>query len=106
MRLAAAAVFFALGLAGGSAAGTASLPTRSCGFQSFGKGWYLRASRSVPCRSARRVFRAYFATPGCNGPAAGTCFVRPYRCRYDYRDDVERVRCAKPERLIAFRSVA
>jgi hypothetical protein len=106
MRLGAAAFCSVLVVAGGSATATASLPTRSCGFQSFGKGWYLRASRSGTCRRARTIFHAYFATRGCNGSAAGTCTVRAYRCRYDYRDDVERVRCTAPERLVAFRSVA
>ena len=106
MRIAGAAFCSVLVLAGGSTAGAASPATRSCGFQSFGKGWYLRASRSVTCRRARTIFHAYFATRGCNGPAAGTCVVRAYRCRYDYGDDVERVRCTAPGRLIAFRSVA
>ena len=107
MRLAAAAFSSVLVLAGGSTAGAAaSPPTRSCGFQSFGKGWYLRASRSVTCRRARTIFHAYFSTRGCNRPAAGTCVVRTYRCRYTYGDDVERVRCTAPGRLIAFRSVA
>ena len=100
MRLMVAVVFVLL------AGTTSSPPTRSCGFQSFGKGWYLRASSSVSCRSARRIFRAYFGTRGCNGAAAGTCVVRTYRCRYDYGDDVERVRCTRPGRLVWFRSLA
>src|SRR2546423_6587492 len=100
MKLAVAVLFAVL------AGTTSSPPTRSCGFQSFGKGWYLRASDSVSCRSARRIFRAYFTTHGCNGAAAGTCVVRTYRCRYDYGDDVERVRCARPGRLIAVRPLA
>jgi hypothetical protein len=80
-------------------------PTRSCGFQSLGKGWYLNATRSVGCRDARKIFEAYFSTRGCNGATAGTCSVGAYRCRYDYRDDVERVRCRMTGRLIAFRSL-
>jgi hypothetical protein len=103
MRLGAAVFCSVLVFAGAS---TASPSTRSCGFQSFGKGWYLRASRSVTCRRARTIFHAYFSTRGCNGPAAGTCVVRGYRCRYDYGDDVERVRCTATGRVIAFRSVA
>jgi hypothetical protein len=99
MRLTIAVLFVLL------AGTTSSPPTRSCGFQGFGKGWYLRASSSVSCRSARRIFHAYFATRGCNGPAAGACVVRRYRCRYDYRDDVERVRCTRPGRLVSFRSL-
>jgi hypothetical protein len=83
----------------------ASSPTRACGFQSLGKGWYLNATRSVGCRDARRIFEAYFSARGCNGASAGTCSVRSYRCRYDYRDDVERVRCRTNGRLIAFRSL-
>jgi hypothetical protein len=79
--------------------------TRSCGFQSFGKGWYLRATRSLTCGHARTTFVRYFSTRGCNGPAASTCSVGAYRCRYDYGDDVERVRCAVAGRVIAFRSV-
>ena len=100
MRLAVAVLLVLL------AGSTTSPPTRSCGFQSLGKGWYLRASTSVSCQSARTIFRAYFTTRGCNGPSAGTCVVRTYRCRYDYRDDVERVRCTRPGRLVAFRSLA
>jgi hypothetical protein len=79
--------------------------TRSCGFQSFGKGWYLRATRTLTCGHARTTFLRYFSTRGCNGPGASTCSVGAYRCRYDYRDDVERVRCAVAGRLITFRSV-
>jgi len=79
--------------------------TRSCGFQSLGKGWYLSATRSVSCRHARTTFAAYFSARGCNGAGASTCSVGAYRCRYDYRDDVERVRCAVAGRLITFRSL-
>ena len=100
MRLAVAVLLVLLG------ATTSSPPTRSCGFQSLGKGWHLRASPSVSCRSARRIFRAYFATRGCNRASPGTCVVRTYRCRYDYGDDVERVRCSTPGRLVTFRSLA
>ena len=99
MKLAIAVLFVLLGA-------TASPPTRSCGFQSLGKGWYLHASSSVSCRTARRIFRAYFTTRGCNGAAPSTCVVRTYRCRYDYGDDVERVRCTRPGRLVWFRSLA
>jgi hypothetical protein len=84
-----------------AATATASLPTRSCGFESFGKGWYLRATRSVSCREARTVFRAFFSTRLCSG----RCLVRGYRCRPDYNDDVERVRCTTTRRLIVFRSL-
>jgi hypothetical protein len=84
-----------------TASATASPATRSCGLQSFGKGWYLRATRSVSCREARAVFRAFFSTHGCSGP----CSVRGYRCRPDYSDDVERVRCTQSARLVVFRSL-
>ena len=63
-----------------------------------------RAQRHVDRLSANepgRVFARFIQSP-----SAGTCSVRAYRCRYDYRDDVERVRCAATERLVAFRSVA
>ena len=79
--------------------------TRSCGFQSYGKGWYLRASKTVVCRDTRAIFRAYFGARGCNGPRAGSCTVRAFRCRYDYRDDVEYVSCSTAAKLVAFRSV-
>jgi len=39
-------------------------------------------------------------------PAAKPCLLRTYRCRYDYGDDVERVRCTRPGRLVWFRSLA
>jgi len=84
---------------------TAQPSTRSCGFQSFGKGWYLRATRSLTCGRARTTFVRYFSTRRCNGAGASTCSVGAYRCRYDYRDDVERVRCSVGGRLIAFRSL-
>jgi hypothetical protein len=79
--------------------------TRACAFQNFGKGWYLRATRSLSCAQARATFKRYFSTDGCNGAGASTCAVGSYRCRYDYRDDVERVRCAVAGRVIAFRSL-
>jgi hypothetical protein len=79
--------------------------TQSCGFQSFGKGWYLNASRSLSCAQARTTFARYFATRGCNEARASTCSVGAYRCHYDYRDDVERVQCAVGGQLVAFRSV-
>jgi hypothetical protein len=84
---------------------TAGPPTRSCGFQSLGKGWYLRATRSLTCGHARMTFVRYFSTRGCNGSGASTCSVGAYHCRYDYGDDVEHVRCAVAGRIIAFRSV-
>jgi len=79
--------------------------TRSCGFQSFGKGWYLRATRSLSCGRARTTFVRYFDSHGCNGAGGSTCSVGAYRCRYEYRDDVERVRCAVAGQLITFRSL-
>src|SRR5438067_12486381 len=78
---------------------------RSCGFQNLGKGWYLRATRSLSCGRARTTFERYFSARGCNGTATSTCSVGAYRCRYDYRDDVERVRCAAGGRLIGFKSL-
>jgi hypothetical protein len=82
------------------------LATRSCAFQSFGKGWYLRATRSVGCGDARATFANYFSTQGCNEAYPSTCSVGTYRCRYDYPDeDVERVRCSLAGRLVAFRSL-
>jgi hypothetical protein len=90
----------------GVGVGTPPPQTRTCGFRSFGKGWHLSATRSVGCHEARAIFRAYFATRGCNGAYAGSCTVRTYRCRYDYRDDVERVACTTARRVIAFRSLA
>jgi len=80
-------------------------PTRSCGFQSYGKGWYLRASQTMVCHDARVIFRAYFVARGCNGPQAASCTVRAFRCRYDYRDDVEYVSCSTTGKLVVFRSV-
>ena len=55
---------------------------------------------------ARVTYFGLFALQHRGQEAAGTCVVRAYRCRYDYGDDVERVRCTAPGRLIAFRSVA
>jgi hypothetical protein len=95
------------GCGGDRSAGKVIVPpsTRSCGFQRLGKGWYLSATRSVGCRHARSTFAAYFSARGCNGAGASTCSVGDYRCRYDYRDDVERVRCAVAGRVITFRSL-
>jgi hypothetical protein len=78
--------------------------TRSCGFQNFGKGWYLRATRSVNCTDAHGVFASFFSRE-CNRAEARSCSVGAYRCRFDYGDDVERVRCSVTGRLVAFRSL-
>ena len=78
--------------------------TESCGFQSFGKGWYLQASSSEGCAQGRAIFRKYFATRGCNA-TVGACSVSGFRCRYDYTDDIERARCADGDRVVAFRSL-
>jgi hypothetical protein len=78
--------------------------TESCGYQSLGKGWYLRATSSEGCPAARVIFRRYFSTRGCNA-TAGACSVSGFSCRYDYTDDIERARCSKGDRVIAFRSL-
>jgi hypothetical protein len=92
-------------IAGDASSASSSVPTKSCGFQSFGKGWYLNASRNVSCDSARKNFHSYFTVGSCNRLTTGTCAVGQYGCRFNFRDDVERATCTSMGRLIAFRSV-
>ena len=84
---------------------TTTRSLRLCGFQSLGKGWYLRASRSVRCSEAHAIFANYFSTHGCNGRGPAECEVHAYRCQFDYRDDVEHVQCTAAEKVVAFRSL-
>jgi len=75
--------------------------TRPCGREAFGVGWHLRATPSVSCRRAHRVFRA-FARHGCG--VSGSCAVKGYKCRWRIEGGREKVKCREGRRLIYFRS--
>jgi hypothetical protein len=97
---------FAVALICAASVGCGSHQTKtvSCGYQSLGKGWYLRATSSEGCADARVIFRRYFSIRDCNA-TGGACSVSGFHCRYDYTDDIERARCSNGDRLIVFRSL-
>lgn len=87
---------------------SATLMTRSCGYDASGKGGYVRGTANVACRTARQIIHTYYRR-GCFGPVGSTpssCQIRGYTC-FDIADtssDVDRVYCRRGSRLATYAS--
>jgi hypothetical protein len=87
---------------------SATLVTRSCGYDPSGKGGYVRATSNVACRNARQIIHTYYRK-GCFGPVGSTpssCQIRGFTC-FDIADtssDVDRVYCRRGNRLATYAS--